>query len=65
METIKLIGLIFSFILMAIAVIMVFDARRIASKFFSFSDQNTGAKSLKIIGLIVFVVGILILYFVR
>ena len=65
MEVLKIIGLIISFILMAIAAIMIFDARKIANKFFSFSDQNSGAKSMKIIGFIVFIIGILILYFVR
>ena len=63
MEVIKIIGLISSFILMAISVIMIFDARKIVNKLFSFSDQNNGAKWMKIGGLFIFIIGALILYF--
>lgn len=65
MEIVKLVGMVISFILMAIAAIMIFDARKITSERFSFSDQNNGTKWMKIGGFIVFVIGILILYFVK
>ena len=65
MEVFKMIGLIISFLLMAIASVMIFDARKITSERFSFSDQNAGAKWMKIGGFIVFVIGILTLYFVK
>ena len=64
MEVIKILGIVFSFILMAISAIMIYDARKITTERFSFSDQNNGTKWMKIGGFIIFVIGILILYFV-
>ena len=62
MDVINIIEMIASFLFMAISAIMIFDARRLTSKFFSFSDQNNGTKWMKIGGFIVFLIGIGLLY---
>ena len=64
MEIVKMIGLIISFILMAISAIMIFDARKITSERFSFSDQNNGTKWMKIGGFLIFIIGIVLLFFI-
>lgn len=63
METIKIIITIIAFILMIIGTIMIFDARKLTKKWFSFYDKNEGSKLLKIGGFILFIIGILVLYF--
>lgn len=63
METIKIIITIIAFILMIIGTIMIFDARKLTKKWFSFYDKNEGSKWLKIGGVILFIIGILVLYF--
>jgi len=53
-------------ILSLIGVILIFDARIITMKMFSFGDQNEGAVALKIIGFIIGIIGgILILYNIK
>ena len=54
MDIIKIIEMVASFLFMAIAVIMIFDARRLTKKLFSFSDQNNGSKWMKLGGFLVF-----------
>lgn len=63
METIKIIGIAIGFILMMLGVIMIYDARKLTKKWFSFGDRNEGVKWLKIGGFLVAVIGILLLYF--
>ena len=55
----KFIGLI----LVTIGVILVYDARSITKKFFSFGDQNDASLGLKLIGFLIGIVGGLIVYF--
>ncbi len=50
-------------IISLLGTIMIFDARYLTKKFFSFSDQNEGANGLKIIGLFIAVIGGLLIYF--
>lgn len=59
MGVIDLIGTI----LLMCGVILIYDARPIAKKIFSFSDQNSGVKGMKIVGFIFSVIGGLILIF--
>jgi len=54
-----IIGLIFS----TVGVILIFDARAISKKAFSFGDQNEGTAGLKILGFIMTIIGTLIIYF--
>ena len=53
MEIVEIIGTI---ILMC-GVILIYDARPITKKVFSFGDQNDGVKGLKIVGFILSVIG--------
>ena len=43
-------------------VILVYDARILTKKFFSFGDQNEGSSGLKILGLILALIGGIIIY---
>lgn len=53
MEIVEIIGTI---ILMC-GVILIYDARPITKKVFSFGDQNDGVKVLKIVGFVLSVIG--------
>ena len=52
-----------SLILILVGVILIYDARIITKKFFSFGDQNEGSTGLKIFGFILCFIGSLIIYF--
>lgn len=45
------------FLIMAIGVVCVYDARKLTNKFFSSSDANTATRSFKIVGLFIFLIG--------
>lgn len=64
MEIIKVIGTIISFVIMMLGVIMIYDARKLTKKWFSFHEQNESTKWSKIIGFILFVIGMILLFFV-
>jgi hypothetical protein len=52
-------------ILAAIGVILIFDARPITKKYFSFGDQNEATLGLKMVGFIfVFIGGIILVLFI-
>lgn len=55
----SIIGAIISFI----AVILIFNARKIVKNRFSLGDQNGGTLAVKAIGLILFILGMLIIFF--
>ena len=50
-------------IFVLIRIVLVYDARPITKKFFSFGDQNEGALGLKMIGFIFTVIGGVLLLF--
>ena len=50
-------------IMVLAGVILIYDARIITKKFFSFGDQNEGSSGLKILGFLIAIIGGLILYF--
>lgn len=54
-----LIGLIF----VAIGVILIYDARLLTKKLFSFQDINEGTATLKVFGLVISIIGFGIVYF--
>lgn len=58
MKIIDLIGVI----IVMIGVILVYDARPITKKLFSFGDQNEASLGLKIVGFIISNLGALIAY---
>lgn len=49
--------------LILLGVILIYDARSITKKFFSFGDQNEGAMGLKILGFFITIVCSIGLYF--
>lgn len=53
---------ILGFFVVTISVILIYDARILTKKLFSFQDINEGTKTLKIIGCILFVLGCGIIY---
>ena len=55
--------LIIGLILSVIGVILIYDARDITKKLFSFGDQNEASAGLKIVGFIMSIIGFLIIYF--
>ena len=55
----KIIGLV----LVACGVILIYDARSITKKYFSFGDQNESTLGLKLLGFLITFVGGLIVYF--
>ena len=57
----KLIGLIF----VLSGVIMIYDARILTKKWFSFGDQNEASTGFKILGGLVCIIGAIIVYFNR
>ena len=57
----RIIGLIF----VLLGVILIYDARIITKKFFSFGDQNEATSGFKILGAILAMIGGVIIYFCR
>ena len=58
----KIILLTIGTIITLLGVIMVFDARSLTKKLFSFGDQNEGASGLKILGFFMAIIGTLLIY---
>lgn len=54
-----LLGLIF----FLVGVISIYDARKITNKLFSFQDKNEGAKTLKIFGFFITILGLGVVYY--
>lgn len=55
----KIIGIL----LVLIGVIIIYDARTITKKYFSFGDQNEGSLGLKMTGFVLSIVGALLVFF--
>ena len=45
------------------AVVLIYNARKIVRERFSLGDQNSGALAVKTIGMVLFCVGMLIIFF--
>lgn len=50
-------------ILALIGVVMIFDARILIKRFFSFGDQNDASLGLKILGFLIAIGGALLVFF--
>ena len=57
----KIVDLIGAIIVM-LGVILIYDARPITKKLFSFGDQNEGSLGLKIVGYVIAIIGTLLVY---
>lgn len=53
MEIVEIIGTV----ILMLGVILIYDARPITKKLFSFGDQNEGVKGMKIVGFVLSVIG--------
>lgn len=58
---IKLIALL----IILLGVILVYDARILTKKIFSFGDQNEASSGLKMLGWILSIIGLLIIFLVK
>lgn len=58
----KIVLILLSTIIMAISVIMIYDARIIAKKIFSSNETNETTKVLKIVGFVILLIGLGIVY---
>jgi len=61
----SLIGLIGALVLCSIGAVMIYDARILTQKWFSFGDQNEGSKIFKVVGFLLTIVGCLLIYWIR
>ena len=59
----KIILVIIGVLIALLGTKMVFDARHLTKKLFSFGDQNEGASGLKIMGFFMAIIGALLVYF--
>lgn len=59
----KVILTIIGTIITLLGTIMVFDARFLTKKFFSFGDQNEATAGFKILGFLLGIIGALLIYF--
>lgn len=59
----KMILIIIATIIALIGTIMIFDARYLTKKLFSFGDQNEATSGLKIVGFFLAIIGALLLLF--
>jgi len=60
---VQIIVKIISSIIVLIGVIMIFDARVLTKKWFSFGDQNEATSGFKILGFIISIIGALVFMF--
>ena len=58
MKIIDLIGAI----IVLIGVILLYDARPLTKKYFSFGDQNEATLGIKVVGLVISLLGMIIAY---
>lgn len=59
----KTVVIFIGLLLAMIGVVMVYDARLITKKLFSFGDQNEASWGLKILGFIIAIIGGLLIFF--
>lgn len=59
----KLILEIIGLLIAILGIIMIFDARYLTKRFFSFGDQNEASLGFKILGFVIAIVGGLIIFF--
>lgn len=56
MEIVNIIIKILSLLCVALGVIMIYDARKLSKKWFSFGDRNDSTKILKIVGFVISII---------
>lgn len=61
----KLILTTIELIVLGISVVMIYDARKIATKAFSTNEINETTKILKIVGFIILIISLLMIYITK
>ena len=61
----KLILTTIELIVLGISVVMIYDARKIATKAFSTNETNETTKILKTVGFIILIIGLLMIYITK
>lgn len=51
-------------LLILLGTVMIYDARIITKRLFSFGDQNEGSSGLKILGFLIIIISGIILFFI-
>jgi hypothetical protein len=59
----KIVLLVIGVLIALLGTIMVFDARTLTKKLFSFGDQNEATSGMKIMGFLFAIIGALLIYF--
>lgn len=59
---VKIILSILGALISLVAVVLIYNARKIVKERFSFGDQNSGALAIKTIGMVLFCIGMLIIF---
>ncbi|MBO5478194.1 MAG: hypothetical protein J6A04_00455 [Clostridia bacterium] len=59
----KIVLLVIGILIALLGTIMVFDARSLTKKLFSFGDQNEATSGMKIMGFFLAIIGALLIYF--
>lgn len=59
----KIVLEIIGLLIVVLGIIMIFDARYLTKRFFSFGDQNEATLGFKILGFVISIVGALVVYF--
>lgn len=59
----KLVIGIIGLLIVVLGIIMIFDARYLTKRFFSFGDQNDATLGFKILGFVIAIAGALIFFF--
>ena len=60
---VKMILMLVGSIIALLGVTMIFDARTLTKKLFSFGDQNEGSSGMKMVGFIFAVIGAFVIFF--
>jgi uncharacterized membrane protein len=60
----KTVLLIIGVLIVLLGIIMIFDARKLTKKLFSFGDQNEATSGMKMLGFILAIIGALLIYYI-
>lgn len=60
---IKTILIVIGVLIALLGTVMIFDARTLTKKLFSFGDQNEATSGMKILGFFMAIIGVLLIYF--
>lgn len=59
----KIILIVIGVLIALLGTVMIFDARSLTKKLFSFGDQNEATSGMKILGFFMAIMGALLIYF--